>query len=170
MAAKDNSHCAVKIVRSKAPVRMKFVFAVSLVLLIACEPSDRTPGLWLSGNTINTYPSDWTFTDSHREIFVQVSTPYFLPHSVTIWCAQANGDLYIAARDPESKNWVGWIGNDNQISLKIGEDVYDVAAQELTDEKMVSVAALAYKEKYDLGASSGGSNSTLKYWMITPQS
>ena len=146
------------------------VVITSVLFLTACVPSDRTPGLWLNGNVIEFFPNEWKFTDSHREIFVQVHTPYFLPHSVTIWCAQAQGDLYIAARDPDTKRWVGWLSSDNEIRLKIGEDVYDVVALEINDENSLELAAAAYRDKYDLGEMNHGKNSTLKYWRISPRS
>ena len=160
---------------SKRRGKRTYTFTISVVItsvlfLTACVPSDRTPGLWLNGNVIEFFPNEWKFTDSHREIFVQVHTPYFLPHSVTIWCAQAHGDLYIAARDPDTKRWVGWLSSDNEIRLKIGDDVYDVVALEINDENSLEVAAAAYRDKYDLGEMNRGKNSTLKYWRISPRS
>jgi len=170
MTVKYSSRNSFNVVKKQTCAVAKLGFAVSLLFLIACEPSDQTPGLWLGGNVIETFPGDWAFTDSNREIFVQVNTPYFLPHSVTIWCAQAGGELYIAARDPDTKNWVGWIGSNDEIRLKIGADVYDVAAQQLSEQKSIAVAAAAYQAKYDLGATGGAKKSTLKYWLITPRS
>ena len=38
-----------------------------VVLLGGCGPSDRRPGLWLSGE-VQAYPTDWTFADAHQEI------------------------------------------------------------------------------------------------------
>ncbi|MDA0823250.1 MAG: DUF2255 family protein [Proteobacteria bacterium] len=136
------------------------------ISLLACEPSDRRPGLWLSGNEVQTFPTDWTFTDDHREVFVQVVTPYFLPHSVTIWCAQISGTLYIAARSPETKNWVGWIEKDNNLRLKIGEDVYDARAVPVNDEETLKQVRLAYSRKYQLSESTGGEKLSMKYWSI----
>ncbi|MFT4582147.1 MAG: hypothetical protein ACI915_001045 [Gammaproteobacteria bacterium] len=142
------------------------VMIMVTISLVACEPSDQTPGLWLSGNEVQSFPSDWTFSDEHSEIFVQVATPYFLPHSVTIWCAQVNGKLFIAARSPETKNWVGWIEKDSSIRLKIGEDVYDANAVPVSDEETLNQVQLAYREKYQLSESTGDEESSMKYWSI----
>ena len=42
------------------------------VLVAACEPNAQTPGQWLRGDIVETFPRDWTFTDEVGEIFVQV--------------------------------------------------------------------------------------------------
>ena len=57
-----------------------------VILMAGCEPEDTSPGLWLSGES-KPFAEDWRFTDEHGEIAIEVSSPYFLPHSVTIWCA-----------------------------------------------------------------------------------
>ena len=72
----------------------------ALSLLAACNPSDDRPGLWLSGEAAAA-PADWAFTDAYDEISVEVVTPYFLAHSVTVWCAQVDGVLYIGAGAPQ---------------------------------------------------------------------
>jgi hypothetical protein len=159
-------HSANQVTRNIfAILRMPAMFLVTISLL-ACEPSDRTPGLWLSGNEVQSFPTDWTFTDDHSEIFVQVVTPYFLPHSITIWCAQVGGDLFIAARSPESKNWVGWMENDNNIRLKIAEDVYNALAIPLNDEETLKQVQLAYRGKYQLSETPNGEKPSMKYWSI----
>ena len=89
--------------------------------LIACEPSDQRPGLWLSGKPAEISPKDWRFTNEYKEIYVEVQTPYFIPHSVTIWCAELEGELYIGARNPEEKKWPGWVATSPQVKLKIAE-------------------------------------------------
>ncbi len=49
------------------------------------DPADQRPGLRLSGGVIEEFPAGWSFTDEYREIAIEVSTPYLLPHPVTIW-------------------------------------------------------------------------------------
>ena len=136
-----------------------------VVVLGGCQPSDRTPGLWLSGDVATT-PADWSFSDQHREIYVQVDTPYFLPHSVTIWCAQLDGTLYIGARNPESKNWVGWMDSRRDIRLKIGEQLFDVRAADFDDEQTLTALRAAYAEKYDLPNTPSSSAPPIRYWRI----
>ena len=47
----------------------RVIFALAIFLLLGCEPQDRRPGLWLSGEVAST-PADWNFTNEHMEIFV----------------------------------------------------------------------------------------------------
>ena len=140
--------------------------AVLLVLLTGCEPSERTPGLWLRGEVVDPPPQDWSFTDAHREIFVEVSTPYFLPHSVTIWCAQVHGQLFIGARDPETKNWPGWLDRNRDIRLKIGARVYPVSATDVTDDDTLQSINVAYTAKYALDPAA---KRNVRYWAIVPR-
>jgi len=143
----------------------------AVILLIAvsvsgCEPSDRRPGLWLRGEVVSPLPDDWSFTDAYKEIFVQVHTPYWLPHSVTIWCGQVDGNLYIGARDPDSKKWPGWLEENHNIRLKIGDKLYDVVAMDITSENTLNAVRAAYAAKYDLPRTAAGSVSNTKYWAI----
>lgn len=136
-----------------------------LCLLAACQPSDRTPGLWLRGELVDTLPAEWSFTDAHPEIYVQVDTPYLIPHSVTIWCAQVDGELYIGARDPDTKNWPGWLDDNRDIRLKIGKHLYDVRAADVTNTDRIEHIRAAYRAKYKLEAMSP----TVRYWAILPR-
>lgn len=147
----------------------RIVITVLLMVgLAACEPSDRTPGLWLSGD-ISAFPEDWSFTQEHKEIFVEVSTPYYLSHSVTIWCASLEGTLYIGARDPDSKNWPGWVDSNPNIRLKIGDQLFDAQAQSLDNEEVIQALRAVYAEKYELPANYLDGPANTKYWMIVPQ-
>jgi hypothetical protein len=136
----------------------------------ACDPSDRRPGLWLRGEMITPVPDDWTFTDRFKEIYVQVRTPYLLPHSVTIWCAQVDGDLFIGARNPETKNWPDWLDDDRNIRLKIDGKVYDVSAADISSEVTLAAVRAAYAAKYDLPRSAAGTPSAnVRYWAVVPR-
>ena len=133
-------------------------------LLSACEPQDDTPGLWLSGEEVSALPDDWTFTDDHREIAVEVSTPYLISHSVTIWCAQVGGTLYIGAAAPETKNWPGWVEDDPAVRLKIGDAVYGVRLDQLADDVEIAAVQAAYQQKYELETIGGGA--PVRYWRV----
>lgn len=144
---------------------------VALVLLTGCEPSDRRPGLWLSGPVQETLPADWSFTRAHPEIFLEVSTPYLLPHSVTIWCAELDGTLYLGARAPETKRWPGWVDDDPDVRIKVAGDVYPVTLVPLTDPASIAAVAAAYSEKYDLSGGLAGGEGTVsqRYWVVRPR-
>ena len=139
------------------------VLAISIAL-VGCQPEDRQPGFWLSGDVQTEFPADWSFTSDHREVFVEVDTPYFLPHSVTIWCAEVDGSLYIAARDPQTKNWPGWVDAAPDVTLKVGEDLYAVHLQLLEDTSSIALVAAAYQGKYQLPSMDG----VVRYWSVLP--
>jgi hypothetical protein len=144
---------------------LRIVFSLAVVVgLLACEPEDDQPGLWLSGEEISALPSDWTFTDGYREIAVEVATPYLIRHSVTIWCAQVDGTLYIGAGDPESKNWPGWVADDPNVRLKIGDQVYSARLDQLSDKAEIAAAESAYLQKYEL--ESMGGEAGVRFWRI----
>jgi len=151
----------------RRPAAFLLVLA-SALLVVACQPSDRTPGQWLRG-TVTTWPDDWRFTDAHKEIYVEVKAPWRIPHSVTLWCVQVDGRLYIGARDPQSKKWPGWVDDDPSIRLKIGSALYEVAAEPLTDAQTLLVVQTAYASKYKLGAAGLGAGADVRYWSVVPR-
>ncbi|MEX2208852.1 MAG: hypothetical protein WEF50_21765 [Myxococcota bacterium] len=151
--------------------------AGALLTLTAClDPSDRRPGTWLSGEVAAELPSDWSFTDAHKEIAIEVATPYFVPHSVTIWCAALDGALYVGARDPDTKRWPAWADADPQVRLGIDGKVYEVALVPLDEQ--VDVAELArlravYAVKYARPPAPAdappGSIPPTRYWRVGPR-
>ena len=136
-----------------------------LLMLGACEPEDRRPGLWLRGE-LQPYPDDWSFTGEHLEIAIQVAAPYFLPHSVTIICGSHEGDLYVAAYRPETKNWAAWATDDPNVVLKIGEDLYEARLTRVEDPLMIADALGAYAAKY---RSSGRIPTSVWFWRVGPR-
>ena len=141
------------------------VVLVTSVLTSGCEPDGQSPGLWLGG-TLKPFADDWRFTDGHGEISIEIDSPYLLPHSVTIWCAQLDGNLYIAAGQAETKNWPGWVDDAPEVVLKIGEDLYEARLTSLTDEAKIVRLQAAYAEKYDLGEASTVPSTTSRYWSV----
>ena len=135
-------------------------------LITACQPSDQRPGLWLSGEQASSHPGDWIFTDELHEIYVQVRTPYFIPHSVTIWCAQVDGQLYIAARNPDTKNWPSWIQKEPAVTLKVAGTLYDVNTEVVNDAAEIDEIKSAYAQKYQLSPKPGETPPPMRYWRI----
>jgi len=72
-----------------------FLGVLAVLSLFACQPKDRRPGLWLSGDVETAPVTDWSFVDAHREIFVETRSRYGIPHSVTTVCVAHNGTLYV---------------------------------------------------------------------------
>ena len=145
----------------------RFAFLLPVFFLLGCEPEGQTPGLWLSGTYVETFPDDWSFSNDFSEIAIEVATPYFLPHSVTIWCVEVEGDLFLAAAAADSKNWPGWVDDDPDVVLKIGEEVYEATLVPMENSPELDRVRAAYVAKYNLGEGSPFQPSS-KYWSVTP--
>ncbi len=145
---------------------MKCIATAALLFLVACNPVDRRPGFWLTGDDAP-YPSDWSFTDAHKEIVIEVATPYLIPHSVTIWCGSMNGELYVGARDPDSKNWPGWVDDEPNVRLGIDGNVYEVSLVPLDDPEQLKVLAPYYARKYQLPSQAPAGAPATRYWRVT---
>ena len=142
--------------------------ALSLVATACFSPEDQRPGLHLTGEPV-AIPADWSFSNDYKEIAVEVQTPYFLPHSVTIWCAEVDGVLYIGARNPESKRWPGWVDAHPDVRLKIGEKLYEVSLMPLDQPERIDRLRRAYAAKYELPATPPGEGPPIRYWQVAPR-
>jgi len=148
--------------------RIGAALALSLVTIACFSPSDQRPGLRLSGESA-AIPADWSFTNDHQLIAVEVQTPYFLPHSVTIWCAELDGVLYVGARNPESKRWPGWVDADPDVRLKIGERLYEVSLIPFDEPERLGRLRRAYVAKYELPETPPGEGPPIRYWQVAPR-
>jgi hypothetical protein len=133
------------------------------------EPQDQRPGLRLPGPVAEAWPAGWTAARGEREILLEVATPYLLPHSVTIWCAVADGELYVAARNPEAKRWPGWVADDPEVRLKIDGTVYEARLDRLDDPERIRRVRRAYAEKYDLDHPPPPDAPPMRYWHVAPR-
>ena len=116
------------------------------------------------------FPSDWSFADEFREISIQVRTPYLLPHSVTIWSATLDGSMIVGAREPDTKNWPGWVDRDSRVRLKIGSEIYEGRLSPVNDDAALSRIRDAYAKKYDLPDRGDGEGPEIRYWTVMPRS
>ncbi len=133
----------------KRMIRSVTTIILAGILLAGCEPTATRPGLWVSGE-VESFPSDWAFSDEFKTIAMQINAPYLLPHSIVIWCVQVDGTLYVAARAPEGKRWPGWVEIDSDVILKVGERLFDGKLQRLTDPNEIEPVSDAYALKYEL--------------------
>jgi hypothetical protein len=140
-----------------------------VLALTACNPSDRRPGLWLSGEPA-AFADDWSFTDAHKEIALEVSTPYLLPHSVTIWCASLDGALYVAAGSPETKRWPGWADRRPDVRLLIDGKRYEGTLVPVEDADTQERLRGVYAAKYQLDASADDPLRSVRYWHVVARS
>lgn len=151
---------------------MKIVAALLLLLLaIGCvDPRDRRPGLRLSGEVVTDPVDDWSFTDRDDEIFVETATPYLVPHSVTIVCAQVDGRLYIGARNPKQKRWVANVGRDSNVRLEIEDRIYERRLERVLDPAEREMVYRAYQEKFDWKSVPPGERPELWYFRVVDRS
>jgi len=127
------------------------IVACLVLLLVALRitgfgPHDRTPGLWLKGDLVTTPVADWSFTDQIPQIEVQTQTPFLLPHSVTIWCAVYNGNLYVTSY--RGRQWVENIIRDPHVRLKIADKVFDRTLSMVDDPAEKAAVLQAKGRKY----------------------
>jgi hypothetical protein len=149
-------------------LRIGTALALAVAATACLSPEDQRPGLRLEGEVAAT-PSDWSFTNDYKEIAVQVQTPYLLPHSVTIWCAEMDGALFVGARDPESKRWPGWVDADPDVRLQIGDQVYEVSLTPLDDPERIDRLRRVYAAKYDLPVAAQQAGPSIRYWQVGPR-
>ena len=125
------------------------VSSTIVITAAACQPDGTRPGFSLSGQ-MAPFPEDWGFSNQHREIAIEVSTPYFIPHSITIWCVEVDGQLFVAAATPNQKLWPGWVADDPNIRLRVGGLIYETRLELLTAQASLERVLDAYRIKYEL--------------------
>ena len=116
-----------------------------------CPPTDRSlscrvPGLWIKGEPVTAPVADWSYTNQIPEIKIQTQTPYLLPHSVTIWCAVYNGNLYVTSY--RGREWVENIIRDPRVRLKIADKVFDRTLSVVDDPAEKAAVLEAKGKKY----------------------
>jgi hypothetical protein len=148
---------------------------IAIALLLGCgaciEPSDRRPGMRLSGPVAGAPVTDWSFSHQHREIFIETRTPYLIPHSVTIICADADGKLFVGARNPAEKTWVHWVERDPDVRLKIGDTIYEGRLSRISDPTEIEAVRAAYAAKLGgpMETAREGAPAEVWYWRVDPR-
>ena len=116
------------------------VLIVAALRIIGLDPQDQRPGVWLTGEVNSTPVSDWAFTDEHEEVFVQTNTRYGIPHSITTYCTDYEGNFYLfsayygGGNFPEDRSWNRNVTRDPNVRIKIGESLYDRQLNVVLDE------------------------------------
>lgn len=151
----------------KGTIRFASIAAaiVLCALFVGCSPKETRAGVSLSGDDAP-WPADWRFTDATKEIQIQVHTPYLIPHSVTIWCVEVGGDLYVGASQPTTKHWPGWVDRDPNVHLSIDDKIYAARLVPLDDADVTTRVRSAYAQKYNLNATAGQSMGEVRYWHV----
>ena len=145
----------------KTALKIGGTLVICLVVLLATlratgfEPRDctnasswscRAPGLWLKGDLVTTPVNDWSFTDKIPTIKIETQTPFLLPHSVSIWCAVYNGNLYVTSY--RGRLWVEHIVRDPHVRLKIDGRLYERTLSLVNDPDEKAAVLQAKGKKY----------------------
>ena len=138
-----------------------------VIAAAACQPDGGRPGFRLSGQAAP-FPEDWAFSNQHREIAIEVSTPYFIPHSVTIWCVEIDGELFVAAASPNEKSWPGWVADDPNVRLRVGGMIYEARLELVTAQASLEQVSDAYRVKYELPERSA-EDEPMRIWAVLPR-
>src|SRR5579872_6552238 len=119
-------------------------------------------GFWVTGDSISTPVTDWSFTDAAQTVLVETRTWYLIPHFVRTFIARNDSQLYLFSeyfapapglpdlRDhfPEARFWNRMVVRDPRIKVKIGSRVFKMRAYAITDEKEKAPAREAFFSKY----------------------
>lgn len=123
--------------------------AVALLALLAlgCGPIGPFPGGELSGDVATAPPTDWSFTDT--EMTVQLETRPSKPYSVNLWGVSIGDRFYLASGRGGEANWVGYIADDPNVRLRVGNTIYELRAVRVENETYGERFLEALKRKYD---------------------
>jgi hypothetical protein len=130
------------------------LLALVALRVLGLDPRERRPGLWLTGQSVTTPVTDWSFTDQFQTIYVQTRAWYGLPHSVTTTVTAYNGHLYLTSvyrpgmRFPDDRLWNKSVLRDPHVRLKIGDRVFDGTAALVTDAAEKDAVLDAKAKKY----------------------
>lgn len=132
---------------------LRIGLASLLLLLAACDPQDRRPGLWLRGEAVTAPVSDWSFTDDVELIFVETRTWYGIPHSVTTVCVAHDGALYVPSvyleggEFPDARAWNRHVVRDPRVRVEIEDRIYERKAVLVEDDTEYDAVLAAFGRK-----------------------
>lgn len=99
-------------------------------------PCERTPGGYLIGEVVEEPVADWSFANAVPLCQIQVRTRP-LPHAINLNCmAAADGRLYLSCAQCDGKRWSTAVLRDPGARLRLGERVYPVEVERVTDSAM----------------------------------
>jgi hypothetical protein len=145
------------------------VLSITLSLACSVDPSDERPGFRLSGEVHQQPVQDWSFTSDIKEVFVETSTPYVIPHSVTIWCVTLDNQLYVGAWEADSKQWVANVRRDPNVRLKVGDKIYEQRLEPIADPATIARLDEIYARKYEYEEEEEEEASTA-HWRVVERS
>lgn len=131
------------------------ILLLGFALLSGCEPKDRRPGTWLSGDEVTQAVTDWSFVNDAQEVFIETHPWYGIPFSVTTVIASADGKVYVPsiydapAEFPGSKYWNSVIAANPEVRVKIADQLYPMTALPAENDAEFAAGLAALADKYD---------------------
>lgn len=124
----------------------KLLILMAILMITACtEPFVTIPGGQLKGNTVSA-PSSWSSVTEVIQFEVRPSKPY----SLNLWAVTDSGNLYVATTDSK---WVGFIADNDEVRIKIEENLYELHAVHVDDTEELARIATVYSKKYEVDPS-----------------
>jgi len=142
------------------------MLTIALGLACSLDPRDERPGLGLPGEVNRQPVRDWSFTSEIEEIFVETATPYFIPHSVTVWCATLEDQLYLGAWEADTKRWVANVRRNPNVRLKIGDVIYEQKLEPVTDAATIARLSASYARKYAYEEEDAEEAASTAHWRV----
>jgi len=116
-------------------------------MLASCGPLGPVPGGALNGELASEAPSDWSFSNAHKTIQLEVRPSD--PYSVNLWCVASNGKLYVGAGQGASSAWARALLEDGRARVRIDTALYAVVAQRVTEPDEIQAYVAALSRKYE---------------------
>ena len=158
--------------RPVARILLLSISVCSALLLAGCEPKDRRPGTWLSGEPVREPVTDWSFVNDQMEVFIETRPWFGIPFSITTVIAEADGRVYVPsiyetpAEFPGSKYWNGVIADNPAIQLKVGGRLYPLNALPAADDTEFAHGLSALAAKYDFWRSVEAGEADIAFTII----
>lgn len=109
------------------------------------QPMGPIAGGALNGDPAK-WPDDWSFTDDLQNVLLETNPED--PYSVTIWCVEHDGELFIAAAEKEHQ-WVAYIAQDQRVRLNVDGSLYEARATHIHNVDEIVAILPAYVAKYE---------------------
>lgn len=133
------------------------------------DPDDRRPGTRLTGAVVEAPVEDWSFSDRHREIYVETRSPWLLPHSVTVVVTSMDGKLYVHARRPEEKRWVANVAHDPRVRIEIDGKIYERRLERVEDAERQQAIHRDFAEKYGWERKPPEERPPMRFFRVLPR-
>ena len=104
--------------------------AVAGIAHVTACPCGPVPGVWLFGERAEAPVEDWEFAYDASLCQIQVYT--WKPHAINLNCMSDEGELFVSCSNCEGKSWSGYVAENPEGNIKIGDRVYPINLSRMT--------------------------------------